>query len=118
MGARNEDLEFQAWLKAELESFLPLFDKKGQLMIRLLGRELGSHRPNVRLQATRLLGELLGIMAQKKGGGQSVVGDSSAPQLGSVAELMERMRNEGDAGRDRASSRKGYEPFGSEEEIG
>ena len=59
---------FEKFLEENLNEFAKGMNPRSQLMLIVLGRELKSHRPAARIQAARLLGELLGIFKRGKDG--------------------------------------------------
>lgn len=67
----TSDIAFARFLEENLAEFAKGLNARGKLMLITLGRELQSKRPTARLQAARLLGELLGVFKRRKDGGIS-----------------------------------------------
>lgn len=66
--ALSSQKAFEKFLEENLAEFAKGMNPRSKLMLIVLGRELKSHRPAARIQATRLLGELLGIFKRGKDG--------------------------------------------------
>ena len=87
----DSPIAFSRFLEANLADFSRGLDPRSKMMVIILGRELKSSRPAARLQAARLLGELLGIFKRRNDGGISPAsGNTGDGEVDPLMEMLER----------------------------